>query len=62
MPFGEVNLLPVPKDVEDERAIYLSDILPTSFHAVTYTGVEEGDIVGIWASINDVRTYVNKPD
>ena len=62
MPFGEVNLLAVPKDVEDERVIYLSDILPTSFHAVTYTSVKEGDVVGIWASINDVRTYVNKPD
>ena len=50
VPFGEVNLLSIPKDIEDERVIYLSDIIPTSYHAVTYTGVKEGDVVGIWVS------------
>ncbi|KAI5121819.1 hypothetical protein M0805_003255 [Coniferiporia weirii] len=48
VPFGEVNLLPIPDDVTDEQAIYLSDILPTSYHAVVDTGVKEGDVVGIW--------------
>lgn len=28
--------------------LYLSDVLPTSYHAVTYTGVKEGDTVAIW--------------
>ena len=28
--------------------MYLSDVLPTSFHAVNYTGVKEGDNVTIW--------------
>lgn len=28
--------------------IDLSDILPTSYHAVVDTGVEKGDVVGIW--------------
>jgi len=28
--------------------LYLSDVLPTSYHAVTYTGVKKGDIVAIW--------------
>lgn len=26
----------------------LSDVLPTSYHAVVDTRVEDGDIVGIW--------------
>jgi threonine dehydrogenase-like Zn-dependent dehydrogenase len=26
----------------------LSDILPTSYHAVVDTGVEKGDVVGVW--------------
>lgn len=26
----------------------LSDILPTAYHAVVDTGVEKGDVVGIW--------------
>ncbi|KAF8903949.1 GroES-like protein [Gymnopilus junonius] len=48
VPKGNVNLLPIPDTVSDEKAIYLSDILPTSYHAVVDTGVEKGDVVGIW--------------
>ncbi len=50
MPYGEVNCLPIPDDVSDEEAIYLSDVLPTSYHCVVDTGVTEGDTVGIWVS------------
>ena len=50
VPFGDVNLLPIPDDISDEQAIYLSDVLPTSYHAVVDTGVQEGDVVGIWVS------------
>lgn len=45
---GNVNLLPIPDNVTDEQALYLSDILPTSYHAVVDTGVEQGDTVAIW--------------
>ncbi|EGN95863.1 hypothetical protein SERLA73DRAFT_187096 [Serpula lacrymans var. lacrymans S7.3] len=48
VPLGQVNLLPIPDDVSDERALYLSDVLPTSYHCVVDTGVKEGDVVGIW--------------
>ncbi|RDB22022.1 hypothetical protein Hypma_011043 [Hypsizygus marmoreus] len=48
VPKGPVNLLPIPDDVTDEQALYLSDVLPTSYHAVVDTGVEAGDVVGIW--------------
>lgn len=48
VPFGNVNLLPIPDDIADEKAIYLSDVLPTSYHSVVDTGVREGDVVGIW--------------
>ena len=51
VPFGNVNLLPIPDDVSDERAIYLSDVLPTSYHAVVDTGVKKGDVVGIWVGL-----------
>lgn len=51
VPFGEINLLPIPHGVTDEQAIYLSDILPTSYHAVVDTGVKEGDVVGIWVNL-----------
>ncbi|KIJ23349.1 hypothetical protein M422DRAFT_276091 [Sphaerobolus stellatus SS14] len=48
VPFGNVNLLPIPDNVTDEQALYLSDVLPTSYHCVVDTGVKEGDVVGVW--------------
>ncbi|KAJ7735554.1 GroES-like protein [Mycena maculata] len=48
VPKGNVNLLPIPDSVSDEKALFLSDILPTSYHAVVDTGVKQGDVVGIW--------------
>jgi threonine dehydrogenase-like Zn-dependent dehydrogenase len=54
VPLGEVNLLPIPNEVSDEDALYLSDVLPTSYHCVVDTGVQEGDIVGIWVSSIDL--------
>jgi len=48
VPYGENNCLPIPDSVPDEKALYLSDILPTSYHCVVDTGVTKGDTVGIW--------------
>jgi len=48
VPFGNVNLLPVPDTVTDEQVVYLSDVLPTSYHCVVDTGVKKGDVVGVW--------------
>ncbi|PPQ91917.1 hypothetical protein CVT25_001288 [Psilocybe cyanescens] len=59
VPLGEVNLLPIPDNVPDEKALYLSDILPTSYHAVVDTGVEEGDVVGIWG-LGPIGLYAAK--
>ena len=50
VPLGDVNLLPIPDDVPDEQALYLSDVLCTSWPCVVDTGVREGDIVGIWGA------------
>ncbi|OCB87798.1 GroES-like protein [Sanghuangporus baumii] len=46
VPFGDVNLLAIPDNVKDEQALYLSDVLPTSFHAVVDTGVKDGRSLG----------------
>jgi len=48
VPFGEVNCLKIPSGVPDEAVLYLSDVLPTSYHAVMDTRVEKGDVVGVW--------------
>ncbi|EKM76388.1 hypothetical protein AGABI1DRAFT_63470 [Agaricus bisporus var. burnettii JB137-S8] len=48
VPKGNVNLLPIPEEIPDEKALFLSDILPTSYHCVVDTGVTPGDVVAIW--------------
>lgn len=50
VPLGDVNLLPIPDDVPDEKALYLSDVLCTSYNAVRDTGVEKGDEVAIFGA------------
>ncbi|GAA5951602.1 hypothetical protein JCM21900_000524 [Sporobolomyces salmonicolor] len=45
---ADANVIKIPDSVPDEDALYLSDILVTSFHQVTDSGVKKGDIVGIW--------------
>jgi threonine dehydrogenase-like Zn-dependent dehydrogenase len=45
---AEFNCLPIPADVPDDKALYLSDILPTAWHATELGDVQEGDTVGIW--------------
>ncbi|CAG7942035.1 unnamed protein product [Penicillium salamii] len=50
VPYGDVNLLKLPDDVPDEKGLYLSDVLGTSWNAVVDTGVEKGDTVAIWGA------------
>ncbi|TVY23609.1 Zinc-type alcohol dehydrogenase-like protein [Lachnellula hyalina] len=50
VPYGDVNLLKIPSSVPDEKALYLSDVLATSWNAVVDTGVEQGDVVAIWGA------------
>ena len=50
VPYGDVNLLKIPASVPDEKALYLSDVLATSWNCVVDTGVEKGDVVAIWGA------------
>ncbi|KAI6887791.1 GroES-like protein [Hortaea werneckii] len=50
VPFGDINLLKLPDDVPDEKGLYLSDVLSTSWNCVVDTGVKEGDVVAIWGA------------
>lgn len=48
--YGDVNLLKIPDAVPDEKALYLSDVLSTSWNCVVDTGVKEGDVVAVWGA------------
>lgn len=48
VPFAEMNCLPIPESVPDEKALYLSDVVPTAYHGVELADVRPGCTVGIW--------------
>ena len=50
VPYGDVNLLHLPDDVPDEKGLYLSDVICTSWNCVVDTGVKDGDVVAIWGA------------
>ncbi|KAI1770608.1 GroES-like protein [Hypoxylon cercidicola] len=50
VPLGDVNLLEIPESVPDEKALYLGDVLATSYNAVHDTAVYPGDQVAIFGA------------
>jgi len=48
VPFADINCLPIPDDVPDEKALYLSDIVPTAYHGTELANVQPGTVVGVW--------------
>ncbi|KAJ6786894.1 hypothetical protein PWT90_00036 [Aphanocladium album] len=50
VPMGDVNLLEIPEDIPDEKALFLSDVLATSYHCVVDTGICQGDKVAIFGA------------
>jgi threonine dehydrogenase-like Zn-dependent dehydrogenase len=47
VPVADVNLLPIPEGVADDRAIFVGDVLSTAVHAADLGGIERGDTVAI---------------
>ncbi|KAG0623445.1 hypothetical protein M758_3G175400 [Ceratodon purpureus] len=50
VPLADNNCLKVPEGLSDEQVIFLSDILPTGWHANELARVGEGDNVAIWGA------------
>jgi len=46
--FADLNCLPIPDDVPDEKALYLSDIIPTAYHGCEIENVKQDSTVTIW--------------
>jgi threonine dehydrogenase-like Zn-dependent dehydrogenase len=47
VPIADVNLLPVPEGLEDERALFVGDALTTGAYAAGLAGIEAGDTVAV---------------
>lgn len=50
VPYADLNVLKIPDGVPDEKALYLSDIVCTSYHNVVDTGFEKGQTAAIWGA------------
>jgi threonine dehydrogenase-like Zn-dependent dehydrogenase len=50
VPFADVGPLKIPDGMEDEQALFLSDILPTGYMAAEMCDIKPGDIVAVWGA------------
>ena len=48
VPFADFGPLKVPEGLDDEQALFLSDIIPTGYQAAEYAQIEPGDTVAVW--------------
>jgi threonine dehydrogenase-like Zn-dependent dehydrogenase len=48
VPFSDVGPLPIPDGMEDDKVLFLSDILPTGWMAAENCDIEPGDTIGVW--------------
>jgi threonine dehydrogenase-like Zn-dependent dehydrogenase len=44
VPFADQNLLHIPDGVPDERALYISNVVPTSFHVCKRAHIKPGEM------------------
>jgi threonine dehydrogenase-like Zn-dependent dehydrogenase len=48
VPFSDVGPIVIPDGIEDDRVLFLSDILPTGWMAAENCDIESGDCVAVW--------------
>ena len=48
VPFADTTHVKVPDGIDDEKVLFLSDILPTGWQAAVQADIQPGDTVAIW--------------
>ncbi len=48
VPFADVGALVLPKDISEEKALFLSDIFPTGYMAAENCNIQPGQTVAVW--------------
>jgi threonine dehydrogenase-like Zn-dependent dehydrogenase len=48
VPFADVGPLKIPEGVDDEKVLFLSDILPTGWMAAESCALRPGDTIAVW--------------
>lgn len=50
VPFADQGAFKVPDGVPDERALFVSDALPTGYMGADMCGIRPGDVVAVWGA------------
>lgn len=50
VPFSDIGPIVIPDGLEDDRVLFLSDILPTGWMGAANCDIEEGDTVVVWGA------------
>jgi threonine dehydrogenase-like Zn-dependent dehydrogenase len=50
VPYSDIGPIVVPDDMDDDRVLFLSDILPTGWMAAENALIEPGDTVAVWGA------------
>jgi threonine dehydrogenase-like Zn-dependent dehydrogenase len=48
VPFADVGCFKVPRDLPDEKLLFLTDIFPTGYMAAENCDIKPGDVVAVW--------------
>ncbi|WP_425229266.1 zinc-dependent alcohol dehydrogenase [Sphingomonas sp.] len=48
VPFSDFGPIVIPEGIDDDKVLFLSDILPTGWMAAENAGIEPGDTVAVW--------------
>jgi threonine dehydrogenase-like Zn-dependent dehydrogenase len=48
VPFSDVGPIVIPDGIDDDKVLFLSDILPTGWQAAENADIEPGDTVAVW--------------
>ncbi len=48
VPYSDVGPIVVPDHLDDDKVLFLSDILPTGWMAADNADIEEGDTIAVW--------------
>ncbi len=48
VPYSDIGPIVIPDGIDDDRVLFLSDILPTGWMAAVNCEITEGDVVAVW--------------
>ena len=48
VPYSDIGPIVIPEGIDDDKVLFLSDILPTGWMAAVNCDIEPGDVVAVW--------------